>query len=224
MFSFSSNDALTTLVVPTPRINGSNWLPSHFYNSFALKYVEYISIQDSYQHFQVKFVAQNFYEDQDARDSRTVDVGSNNLVAFVNASTASISDEISTLNLKEEIGSGRILQHFPIPFSGLKNEDVNVSTGAYVSQGKYVHMEQKKHEFTINTEVTGHDLYDPIVAYLEDFISFNPLSWFLSKCGVHIQSELLFYFQIFIFTKWVQEIWLVDQFLEWLLWKYVIPK
>jgi hypothetical protein len=111
------------------------------------------------------------------------------------------------------------LQHFPIPFSSLKNGDVNISTGAYFSQGQSVHLEQKEHEFTINTEVIGHDFYDPMAAYLEDFISFNPLSWFHSKCGVHIQSELSFHFQIFIFTKQVQEIWLVDQLLEWLLWK-----
>jgi hypothetical protein len=194
-------------------------MPSDFCDAFALKSAEDISVQDNYQQLQGKFVAQNFYEDQDARDSRTVDVGSNTLVAFVNTSNASSSDEIATLNLKGEINSGSRLQHSPIPFSGLKNEDVNVSTGAYFSQGKYVHLEQKEHEFTINTEVTGHDFYDPIAAYLEDFINFNPLSWFLSKCGVHIQSELSFHFQIFIFTKQVQEIWLVDQFLEWLLWK-----
>jgi hypothetical protein len=71
------------------------------------------------------------------------------------------------------------------------------------SQGKFVHLEQKEHEFTINTEVIVHDFYDLMDAYLEDFISFNPLSWFHSKCGVDIQSKLSFHFQIFIFTKQV---------------------
>jgi hypothetical protein len=221
MFSFSSNDALTTPVVPTPGINGSNQLPSDFYDAFALKVVEDIYAQENNQQLQGKFVAQNFYEDQDAYDNITIDVGSNTIDSFSIASNSSSSDGISTLNLKGEIDSGNRLQHFPIPFLGLKNEDVNVFMEANFSQGKSVHLEQKEHEFTINTEVTGHDFYDLMVAYLEDFIIFNPPSWFHSKCGVRIQSNLSFHFQIFISTKQVQEIQLVDKLLEWLLWKFV---
>jgi hypothetical protein len=97
---------------------------------------------------------------------------------------------------------------------GLKNEDVDVSTEENFSQGKFVHLEQKEHEFTINTEVIGHDFYNPMSACLEDYISFNTLSWFHSKCWVSFQSKLSFHFQIFIFTKQVQEIQLVDQLLE----------
>jgi hypothetical protein len=194
-------------------------LPSDFYDAFALKAAEDIYVQENNQQLQGKLVAQRFYEDQDACDIITVDVDNNTIVAFSIASNASSSDEISTLNLKGEIDSGNRLQHFPVPFLGLKNEDVDVSMEANFSQGQSVHLEQKEHEFTINTEVTGHDFYDPMAAYLEDYISFNPLSWFHSKCGVSFQSKLSFHFQIFIFTKQVQEIQLVDQLLEWLLWK-----
>jgi hypothetical protein len=157
MFSFSSNDALTTPVVPTLGINGSNQMPSDFYDAFALKSAEDIYVQENNQQLQGKRVAQNFYEDQDAREIIIVDVNNNNIAAFSIASNASSSDEIATLNLKGEIDSGNRLKHFPVPFSGLENEDVDVSREANFSQGKFVHLEQKEHEFTINTEVIGHD-------------------------------------------------------------------
>jgi len=172
-------------------------MPSDFYDVFSLKFVEDISVQDNYQQLQGKFIAQNFYEDQDARDSRTIDVGSNTIFSFFNFSNASSSDQIATLNLKRENGSGSRLQHYPVPFSGLKNEDFNISTAANFLQGKFVHLEKKEHEFTINIEVIGHYFYDHIATYLEDFISFNPLSCFPSKYGVHFQSKLSFHFQFF---------------------------
>jgi hypothetical protein len=63
MFSFSSNDALTTPFVPTPRINESNWLRSDFYDAFALKATEDIYVQENNQQLQGKHVSQRFYED-----------------------------------------------------------------------------------------------------------------------------------------------------------------
>jgi hypothetical protein len=116
-------------------------------------------------------------------DNITVYVSNNTIAAFSIASNASSSDEITTLNLKVEINNGDKLQHFPVPFSSLQNEDVKISMEAIFSQGKSVHLEHKEHDFTINTKVTGHDFYDPMASYLEDFIIFNPLSWFHSKCG-----------------------------------------
>ena len=49
MLSFSSNDALTTPVVHTPGINGSNRLPYDFYDVFSLKVVEDIYVQGNNQ-------------------------------------------------------------------------------------------------------------------------------------------------------------------------------
>jgi hypothetical protein len=113
----TQNDDLVAHVVPTPGINESNRLPSDFYDTFALKSAEDIYVQDNNQQLQGKFVAQNFYEDQDACDRKNVDVGSNTLAAFVISSNASSSDEITTLNLKEGYGQWKydlgfhLLQH-----------------------------------------------------------------------------------------------------------------
>jgi hypothetical protein len=49
MFSFSSNDALTTPIVPTLGINGSDWIPSDFYDAFALEAAEDIYVQGNNQ-------------------------------------------------------------------------------------------------------------------------------------------------------------------------------
>jgi hypothetical protein len=105
MFSFSSNDTLTTPVVPTPGINGSNLLPFDFYDAFSLKATEDIYAQAINQQLQHKFVAQNFYEDQDVFENITVDVGNNTIAAFSIASNSSSSDGISTLNLKGRIAT-----------------------------------------------------------------------------------------------------------------------
>jgi hypothetical protein len=78
-----------------------------------------------------------------------------------------------------------------------------------------IHLKQQE-------EIIFHDFYNHVDAYLKDFINFNPLSWFHFKYGVQFQSELSFHFQFFILTKHVQEIWLGDQLLEWLHWKFDI--
>jgi hypothetical protein len=72
-------------------------------------------------------------------------------------------------------------------------------------------------QFKQREEVFSYEFYDPIATYLEEFIYSDPLSWF--HCKYEFHDPLMFDVKHSIPTKYVREVWSVNQLLTWLHWK-----
>jgi hypothetical protein len=88
-------------------------------------------------------------------------------------------------------------------------------------QEKYNHENQVEnfcgdHQISYGSQV----FEDHVATYMEDFINsqFQPL--FHYEIGDQVY-ELLFYFQVFVLLKYIQNVQSVKQLLDWLNWKIV---